>query len=327
MEREFHRWLQERLPQHGRLAVPVGDDAAILQLDATNCVVTTDTISDEVDFHLSETPARAIGHKALGINLSDLAAMAAQPVGCVVNLMLPRENTLELAKEIIEGMLPLAAELDCPIAGGDVHVWDHPLAVTITAMGQVADETSKAKTESQLLPAVRRSGAQPGDLILVTGAVGGSILGRHLNVRPRIREMRAICELCEVHAAIDCSDGLALDLQRMAEASGVGAELFAQQIPIHKDAHALANQTSRSPLDHALHDGEDFELILAVEPNTAKSLPNVLDISWFGETASTQLSTIGRIISESGLWLFDEETSEGRRKRDPLQPKGYEHGN
>ena len=308
MEAEFHRWLKETLPGHPRLPVPVGDDAALLQLDTTGCVVAVDTISDEVDFELRATDPRRIGHKALGVNLSDLAAMAAEPVACVVALMLPEPNAAELAREVILGMLPLAEEFDCPIAGGDVHVWTHPLALTVTVVGQ------------QQQP-VQRTGARVGNKIAVTGAFGGSILGRHLDVRPRIREMHTLRSRCEVLAAIDCSDGLSLDLDRLALASGVGAEIEAEQIPIHPDAQRLSEKTGRTPLQHALTDGEDFELILAIGADDAEELSRRTSSQATQEPVAAPLSIIGQFVEPPGLWIRQQDGS-----RQPLIAEGYQHG-
>src|SRR5688500_17292385 len=120
MESEFIAWLQQRLPEDPRLRVGPGDDAALLRWSAgAQCVVTVDMISDGVDFDLRATNPARIGYKALAVNLSDLAAMAARPVAAVVALALPRRNALRLAKELYQGLLPLAERYAVAIAGGD----------------------------------------------------------------------------------------------------------------------------------------------------------------------------------------------------------------
>src|SRR5262245_59418653 len=131
MEHEFLQWLRERLHAGPQTQIGVGDDAAVLAWTAGHdLVITTGAVTDQVDFRLAEVPPPHVGHKALGVNLSDLAAMAAQPVAAVVSLILPRDGALELAMGLYEGMLPLAQRFGVDIVGGDVNVWDGPLAIS-----------------------------------------------------------------------------------------------------------------------------------------------------------------------------------------------------
>ena len=156
----------------------------------------------------------------------------------------------------------------------------------------------------------RIDGAQTGDAILVTGELGGSILGKHLDFKPRTRWVQTVAESFEIHAATDISDSLSIDLDYLARQSQQGAEIFADQIPISSDAHLLSQQSGRSPLEHALTDGEDFELLLCVSDSTASDL-----IQQFGDV----LTRIGTVINQPGLMLVDGET------RNVLQPEGYVH--
>src|SRR6476469_4729331 len=145
------------------MLVGAGDDAAILRLATdANLVATTDMLRDGIDFEMGRHEAERIGRKALAVNLSDLAAMAAAPVAALVSLALPQQGGEALAKRLYEGMLPLATEFDCPIAGGDTNSWDGPLVISVTALGQ-------APQQRRWL----RSGARPGDAIVVTGQFGG----------------------------------------------------------------------------------------------------------------------------------------------------------
>ncbi len=303
MERDLVQWLTQRIPSHPRLLVGLGDDAAIVRLpDESHLVATTDMLMDGVDFELTRHDARRIGRKALAVNLSDLAAMAAEPVAALVALALPRQGGEALAKELYEGMLPLAAEFDCPVAGGDTNSWDAPLVISVTAFGAVPPDRRW-----------RRSGARPGDAIVVTGSFGGSLLGKHFDFSPRIREALWLAENAEVHAAIDVSDGLSLDLSRLCEASGCGAVLESERIPISSAAEELSSTSHRSALDHAYGDGEDFELILAVEPQSAQRL-------LAQQPLATPLTMIGTFTADPGL----REQSSLHALRD-LAPRGYEH--
>lgn len=308
LEQDLLTWLKGNLPRHARTAVGLGDDAAVLTFgEGANVVVTTDMLTDGVDFLLAEIDPKLAGHKALGVNLSDLAAMAAEPVAAFVSLVLPREGCagrgpLELAIELYRGMLPLAERFQVEIAGGDTNTWDGPLAISVTAIG---------KTTS--CGPLTRSGGRVGDQLLVTGHLGGSILGRHLEVEPRVREALLLHARYEIHAGIDVSDGLGLDVARLAEASLAGGVLELGAVPVADAAHRLSAKDGRPAIEHALGDGEDFELVLAVPPQEATRIlrDQPLDIP---------ITRIGELIETPGLWQID---SEGQRT--PLAPQGYEH--
>jgi thiamine-monophosphate kinase len=304
MERQFIAWLRERLPQHPLLRLGLGDDAAVLRMaDVEECVVTVDLLTDHVDFELSEVGPRRAGRKALAANLSDLAAMAAKPLAAVIAVALPRPNAMELAVALYHGMLPLAEQHNLAIAGGDTNTWDGPLAISITLLGAVTDRGP-----------LRRSGAKPGDRIVVTGSFGGSILGRHLDFDPRVAEALELHAQYELHAGTDVSDGLSLDLSHILEESRCGAVLSADAVPIAADARRLADKLAdgSTPLDHALGDGEDFELILAVPPDEARRM-------LANQPLGVPLSDIGQFVAQSGLWIQD---AAGRRA---ITPRGWEH--
>jgi thiamine-monophosphate kinase len=311
MEHEFLQWLRPRLPGHPQLHVGPGDDAAVVRLAAgTHLVATSDLLSDGVDFELGRFSPRRIGHKALAVNLSDLAAMAARPVAALVSLLLPRNGAADLARELYEGILPLAAAHGISIAGGDTNTWDGKLAISITALGQTTERGS-----------LLRNGAKPGDRILVTGRFGGSILGRHLDVEPRVQEALWLHANSELHAGIDCSDGLAHDLWQLCEASGCGAVVNLDKIPISDAAYQLAHDLPirGTALEHALRDGEDFELILAVPPQAAaKLLQTQLLRGISGEEVI--LTDIGEFVTEQGLWSLS-----GESQRENLSTRGFEH--
>lgn len=305
MELTFIDWLQTRLPRLDSLQIGIGDDAAVLDLpDPTSLVVATDMLMDGTHFTLAECGAARAGHKALGVNLSDLAAMAARPLAAFVSLALPRVGALDLAKELIEGMLPLAEEHGCAVAGGDTNVWDGPAVINVAVIGTAGPER-----------ALTRSGARPGDWILVTGACGGSLLGRHLDVVPRVREALLLHEKYELHAGIDVSDGIARDLARICAASGCGAVVDLDAVPIHADAHRAAQQgvDERTALDHALADGEDFELILIAAAGDAGRILR-------DQPLDVPVTKIGEMVPDAGLWSRDPAGS-----HKPLVPSGYEH--
>ena len=303
MESEFVEWLRLRLPAGAAVEGGLGDDAAVLFPFANQCVVTSDMLMDGVDFVLGDVDPRRAGRKALAVNLSDLAAMAARPVAAIVSLALPRNGGATLARELYEGMLPLADEMDVVVAGGDTNSWDHPLVISVTLLGD-------AGSQGPLL----RSGGIPGDEILVTGHFGGSLLGKHLDFQPRVPEAMKLRGAYDLHAAIDVSDGLGLDLSRLAKESGCGALIELDAIPVSADAvrFAASADDGLSARQHALADGEDFELVFTVSSQEAALLLN-------DQPLDVPLSRIGRLVDEPGLW---QSTADGRV---PLEPHGYQH--
>lgn len=305
MEADLIAHLRRRLPAHPLLRLGIGDDAAVLRMaDVEECVITVDMMMDQVDFELGQVDARRIGRKALAINLSDLAAMASEPLAGVVAVALPRSGGMNLAVELYEGMLPLAEQFELAIAGGDTNSWNGPLVICVTLLGKL---TARG--------ALRRGGARPGDRLLVTGSLGGSILGRHLDFQPRVREALALMRGYELHAGMDISDGLSIDLARLTAESGCGAEVWTDAVPIAEDAYRLVDQLAdgSSPLEHALNDGEDFELLIAAPPEEAERMlaEQPLDLP---------LTMIGEFVAEPGVWQVG-----ATRERLPMVPRGYQH--
>ena len=303
LESEIVGWLRENLAISPRLKIGVGDDAALLTgFEGGEVVLTTDTVTDQVDFILSDIDPRQAGHKAMGVNLSDLAAMAASPVAALVSLVLPMHNAYHLALEIFRGMLPLAERYDTVIAGGDINTWDGPLAISITAIGE--------PTKHGMLT---RSGAQPDDVLMVTGELGGSILGRHLDVHPRVEEALLLKERYELNAGLDISDGLSLDASRLAAESNVGILLDLDAIPVAQAARELSKQDGRPPVEHALADGEDFELLLAVSLEDANRIEA-------DRPLPIPVTRIGQVISEPGMWQLSADS-----EKLPLEVEGFRH--
>jgi thiamine-monophosphate kinase len=292
-------WLRRQTPADPRVLLGPGDDAAAIQLDPTACLVTTDMLLEGSCFRLAEAGPQRVGRKAMAVNLSDIAAMAGRPVAAFVSLGLPRAGGRSLAEELYQGMRPLADAFQTSIAGGDTNSWDGPLVISVTLLGQATGRGP-----------VTRGGARPGDWLLVTGALGGSILDKHLSFTPRVREALELHERADLHAMIDISDGLAADVHHLCTESRCGAVLRAVSIPIAPDAHRLSD--GRSPLMHALGDGEDFELVFAVAPDDGRRLLAEQPI------AGIRLAHLGECVAD-GLWLEEN----GQRR--PLEPRGYVH--
>jgi len=216
---------------------------------------------------------------------------------------LPRKEAVAIAHGLHAGMAPLAERFGVTLAGGDTNAWDGPFVVCVTVLGEATPPGP-----------VMRSGARPGDLILVTGPLGGSLMGRHLRAWPRVAEAQALQQAVALLAMIDISDGLAAELGHiLEEGGGLGATLEAGAIPIHEDAVGLAGRDGRGPLEHALHDGEDFELCFTIAP---EDLDNLRRRGGLGCVPVV----VGRIEAEPGLRVRG-----GEGRVEPLSPRGFDH--
>src|ERR1700733_7344426 len=225
----FIDWLKKRTPPADRVLLGPGDDTAALAWPAEAvCLITTDMLLEGSCFRLEEAGPRRVGRKAMSVNLSDIAAMAGRPVAAVVSVGLPRQGGRALAEELYLGLREVADAFDTAIIGGDTNSWDGPLTINVTLLGEAVPPGP-----------VRRSGARPGDVLLTTGAFGGSILGKHLDFTPRVREALVLHAAVELHAMIDVSDGLAADVFHLCEESGCGAVLRAEAIPLTPEAHRM----------------------------------------------------------------------------------------
>jgi thiamine-monophosphate kinase len=288
-EFELIGWVRERSKTGVGVLLGIGDDCAILRPSpGADLLVTTDMLMDGRHFRLDEAGggagAEAVGYKAMAVNLSDIAAMAGWPVSAVVAVALPKKNAVAIAHGLHAGLIRAAAPFGVGLVGGDTNAWDGPLVVNVTLIGQTVGRGP-----------VRRSGARVGDLIFVTGPLGGSLRGRHLTPNPRITEAIALNAAVSIHGMIDISDGLAADLGHILEESGgLGAILEESAIPIHPDAQELSAIDGRSALEHALSDGEDFELCLTVAPADAEQLSS-------HPPSPAHLFLVGRIVEGGGL--------------------------
>lgn len=291
--------IRKRARPNESVIVGIGDDAAVLRGNG-DILVATDMLMEGVHFVVDDVPAELIGRKALAVNLSDIAAMAGTPTSCFVSVALSRGRGREFAERVLAGLQQLADEHHVAVAGGDTNIWDGPCVINVVVVGTACPAGGAL-----------RSGAQPGDVILVSGALGGSLSGRHFTFRPRLDQAHQIARTAAIHAMIDISDGLISDLGHILDESGVGAELDLSAIPIHADVAAALPASER--LHHALHDGEDFELLLCVSESDAETL--MLDWPF-----DIPLTRIGRILDTPGCWSID---ADGRRQ--PLQRSGWEH--
>lgn len=287
-----------------------GDDAAVVAGGTGDLVLTTDALVEDVHFRRSTTTARDLGYKAIAVNVSDVAAMAASPRFAVCALTVSDDVDAAWVVELVGGMRECCDEFAVSLVGGNV-ARGRDVAIVVTLTGEVARGR-----------AVRRSGARPGDRLAVTGSLGGAAAGlrlasrrswtdeerdalrRHVRPTPRVGEAGVLASHGAT-AMIDISDGLSLDLSRLCGASGVGARLDPSRVPVHPAA----------TLDEALGGGEDYELLATLPDPDAVARARARLHDAFG----VPLGEIGDIIEE-GLVAVDD-----RGEERPLEPRGWDH--
>lgn len=295
----FLRWIRRRVGRRGgRIVVDTGHDAAVLRFGSGDVLFKTDSVIDGVHFDSATARPEEIGHKAIARCLSDIGAMGGLPCFAVVAMMVPRNANERYLRRIYVGMERTGRKFGTSIVGGDFASHAGKLAITVALLG-----------EARGVAPVQRSGAKAGDWIGVTGPLGGSILGKHLRFTPRVKEGRRLAQRFRVSAMIDVSDGLATDLGHLCEESGVGAVLMERGFPVSAAARRLSRKDRRTPLAHALSDGEDYELLYAATPERAKRI----EAAGLGRT-------IGLVVEARGLFL-------GRRGGglEEIRARGWEH--
>lgn len=306
-EFDFISWIRSQQRTSELVQLPAGDDLAVLKWKAEDLLlVGVDQVLDGVHFDSSVHSPRAIGRKVMNRNLSDCAAMACLPAAAVATVALPKGTSIEYSKELYLGMKEAGEKFGCELVGGDTASWDGKLCFTVSILGRSAG-----------IAPVRRSGARAGDWIFVTGRLGGSLAGRHMEFTPRIATGRKLAAMGNISAMIDISDGLSRDIRHICEQSGVGAIIRAASIPIHDDAIAM-RRDGHSPLEHALHDGEDHELLFGWRSPSEQGV--IMTLSGLGLVDLPEVPTpIGEFTAERGIFLEQDG------QRIPLEPKGWEH--
>lgn len=314
-EFDYIAWLRGELEESQHAAamaargpfVGVGDDTAVVPLGVTPTLVTVDMLLEGVHFDLATADPVRVGRKAMNVNLSDIAAMGGQPVAAVVAVALPEgagnvAGGSSVGQGLFVGLRDAAAAFGVTVVGGDTNRSQNGLVISVTVFGVPTGPGP-----------VTRSGAKPGDLLCVTGSLGYSLAGHHLDFVPRVLEAQALNAALELHAMIDLSDGLGSDLFHILSESKVGATVDADSLPIR--SVPPNGDDGRAPLEHALDDGEDFELLFACPPASLEEL-----------RANPELADLARIVTPIGI----VESQPGARLRtahgvQDLSPGGYRH--
>ena len=293
-EFELIQRLTRGLPGNPDVVIGAGDDCAVLETGAPSqqLLFKTDAVVEGIHF-APDTPPEKIGRKALARCLSDIAAMAGTPTAALVTLGLPRDFDAGRIKRLYDGLNALARQHAVAVVGGETTASPERMWISIALLGVVPRGR-----------AVLRSGAKVGDAIFVTGELGGSLAGWHLEFEPRLVEARWLAEHFPLHALMDLSDGLAGDLRHILQASGVGAEILKRAVPVSRAAKLAAKRgdAAKPAFVAALTDGEDFELLFTLAGKHAVPLAD----AWKRKFPGVKLSCIGKIIAGEGIKLRDE---------------------
>lgn len=317
------------ITHHSSLLFGIGDDAAVLrQFTGRNTVITADLLVEDIDFRRHATPPALLGHKALAVSLSDLAAMGARPLWALTSIGMPKDIwESDFKDEFYSGFFALADRYDVRLIGGDVSRAEK-IVIDSVAIGECLDGRE-----------IYRAGAKPGDQLFVTGSLGAAAAGlrllergadlnrepddakavgirdlllRHLRPEPRVGWGLVLGEEQLATAMIDISDGLSSDLHQLCRESRVGALIESARIPVDSQVTSLCGRRALDPLLLSLHGGEDFELLFTTSPENAAKLPRKVD--------GVSVTQIGEIRpSSEGVRI-----SEGRRVW-KLEPGGWEH--
>lgn len=319
-ERALIQRITARLSTPSWVTVGPGDDAAVVApARGTHDVFTTDALVDGVHVDRRFVPPDAIGHRALAVNLSDLAAMGAEPRCALLSLLLPDDIALPEVDGILDGLLALAGQHTVALVGGNITRTPGPLTLDVTAIGSIHPRKI-----------LRRSGARPGDHVYVTGTLGDAAVGlrtlrsnlsnesndcveRYLRPAPRVRAGLLLARNRAATSCMDLSDGLADGVRQIAEASNVGITLDAAAIPLSDSVREWHARHGGSAVETALTGGDDYELIFTVRHNHRGRLRGVVN-----RLAGLPVTRIGVVTRSRDLRVDD-----GGRTQ-PL-PQGYEH--
>ncbi|HSD47387.1 MAG TPA: thiamine-phosphate kinase [Pyrinomonadaceae bacterium] len=309
----------------------IGDDAAIFSSAAgKETIITTDLLVEDIDFRRTTAPPTLLGHKALAVSLSDVAAMGARPRWSLISIGVPDDVwQTEFVDQFYEGLAGIAGRYDVRLIGGDTSRTTEQIVIDSIVLG-----------ECNAGRAVKRGGAQPGDQIFVTGSLGGAAAGlrliergahlaeqklddddsqkidhvllRQLRPEPRVGWGMVLGEERLATSMIDISDGLSSDLNHLCKASGVGALIESSLLPIDHQVVELCGRRALDPLQLALHGGEDFELLFTVRAENVARLPRRVDGVEITRIGEVVIRTDGVKISEaSRIW--------------ELNPGGWKH--
>jgi thiamine-monophosphate kinase len=279
--------LLRALPSN-QLISSTGDDCAVVKSVAPGnlLVLKTDCVVERIHFQSATDPI-LIGWKAMMRPLSDFAATSAIPQFALITLVVPGTKSTSWVEKLYRGLRRAASRFDVDIVGGETSATPGPVSISVSVSGFVERKRR-----------VSRAGGKSGDDLFVTGRLGGSLRRKHLRFVPRIEESRWLTQNFQIHAMMDLSDGLGIDLPRLARASRLGFEIKIEQLPL----------TAGAKIENAISDGEDYELLFAISPRERDRLQK----AWRKKFPKLPLTRIGRLNPQSAI-------------RNPKLKSGYVH--
>ena len=313
---------QSTINDDSSVVVGIGDDAAVL-LPAPRQLqlVTTDMLVENVHFNLETTSPWQLGYKSVAVSFSDIAAMGGIPKQVVVSIALTKETPVDFMINLYQGMKEICREFHANIVGGDTVSSPSGIVINVCVIGEVEPANL-----------VKRSGAQPEDLVVVTGTLGNSGAGldllangnweeydfafplvtAHLTPHPQVKAGPMLASF-GANSMDDISDGLASEANEIASASRVGMEIYAAKVPVSAELGRASEITGKSPLDYALYSGEDYQLVFTISPEKFKEIAS--------SKLEFALTVVGNVVSpEKGVVLVAEDGQSS-----VLAPKGYNH--
>jgi thiamine-monophosphate kinase len=317
-----------KISRNNRVLLGIGDDAALFKLSPGKiCAATTDTMVEGIHFDLGYTSFFDLGYKAMASNLSDIAAMGGNPLLALITLSLPAKTSVKQIDQLYAGMQALAKKHGAVIAGGDI-VKSRELSVTLTLLGECDPKNTGL-----------RSGAKPGDAVLVTGDLGGSqaglellkstlrlrsgqeiknqkseIVRKHLRPEPRVAVAKLLASRFKLNGMIDISDGLASELHHLSKASKVGIIIDQGALPVAAQAIVIAKMLERDPQKYCLYGGEEYELLFTLPPREALKARTLI------HKQGTACTIIGQVVKGSRVSIIAQNG-----KREKLTNRGYTH--
>lgn len=301
--------IKRYFPRYGKnVIVGIGDDAAVIQTQRNLLTLATcDCLVEGAHFMLKNAPPEKLGKKAVFVNLSDIAAMGGVPKYLLVSLVLPKKTPLSYIDKLYQGIASACQLYNIDVVGGNVSKGDR-LVIDVFLLGEVSPQHL-----------IKRNGAQAGDMVLITGTLGGASASLHKKrfhlPHPRLKESQILAGSGKITAMIDLSDGLSSDIGHICTQGNVGVRLHTNKLPISPATSKVAAQIKKEPWEIALNGGEDYELCFTVSPQNADMIKTAIE-----QKTRTKVTIVGEILKHPKQILVLPDGKEIK-----LEKRGWNH--